>query len=120
MKILLLLAASAFAWAESLAGSYSGHIVIKSADGDKESGALVVIQEKDGQLAITAGPDAGQQLPASNIKNEAGKLTFDVQPPNGPHVVQFDVQLKDGRLVGQLTMRRGDEKRTAALDLKKE
>lgn len=108
------------ALAADLAGTYTGEIVIQSSEGTRESTAMIVIKEEGGTVRVTAGPDAGEQIEATGVKTDGGKLTFEVKPPSGPSVIRFAVEVRDGRLTGGLTMQRGEETRTARLDLKKQ
>lgn len=116
------LLAVTMAFAQDLAGTYTGTLRVQTPDGQQDApGTIVIKQEKD-NLTITAGPQPDQQLPATKVERDGTKVKFEIHPPGGdvPRVMRFDITVAEGKLTGEATMTRGDEVHRGQLNLVKQ
>jgi hypothetical protein len=116
--LVLLLSLGTTLFAQNIAGTYSGSLKIETPDGKRDSSGTVIVKQDGDALTITAGPNADQQQPASNIERTGGALKFEVVPPDGNGVIRFNVTIKESKLTGKMT--RGDQSRSGELDLVKQ
>ena len=119
-KPLLVLLLSFGLYAQNIAGTYTGSMKMETPDGPRDASATIIVKQDGDALTITAGPRPEQQQPASKIERSGDGLKFEVVPPEGKGLIQFEVTIKEGKLAGKLTMTRGDQSRTAQLDLAKQ
>jgi hypothetical protein len=116
---LLLLTAFALAAGE-LNGKWSGKFDITNADGGTKADSVYMDLKLDGtKVTGTAGPDESKQWAVKNGKLDGGKLTFEVDPADGPSIA-FDLVF-DGDTIRGSASGTGDggEKLSAKLDLKR-
>ena len=104
----------------ALAGTYAGSLTLEMPEGEQQMPATIVVKQEGEQLTIHAGPDAGEQMAASNIKLDGTRLTFELSPPRAGIPWQFDLIAEPERLSGRVKASRGEEKRNGKLDLKKQ
>ena len=124
--LLLLLSPSVFASAEDLSGKWSGTFVVTMGDQPAhDDTAYMIATQKGADLTGSIGPNESQQFPILKGKiatvKEAGKdvtkVSFDVQPDNGPDVAHVELAIVDGHLKGKLTAEANGQKVSAVLDL---
>ena len=124
--LLLLLSPSAFASAEDLSGKWSGTFVVTMGDQPAhDDTAYMIATQKGADLTGTIGPNENEQFPILKGKiatvKEAGKdvtkVSFDVQPDNGPDTAHVELTIVDGHLKGKLTAEANGQKVSAVLDL---
>jgi ABC-type sugar transport system substrate-binding protein len=124
--LLLLLSPSVFASADDLSGKWSGTFVVTIGDQPpKDDTAFMVATQKGADLTGSIGPTENEQYPILKGKiatvKEAGKdvtkVSFDVQPDNGPDVAHCEMTIVEGHLKGKLTAESNGQKVSAALDL---
>jgi hypothetical protein len=124
--LLLLLSPSAFASAEDLSGKWSGTFVVTMGDQPAhDDTAYMIATQKGADLTGTIGPNENEQFPILKGKiatvKEAGKdvtkVSFDVQPDNGPDTAHVELAIVDGHLKGKLTAEANGQKVSAVLDL---
>jgi|KBSSwiStaDraftv2_1062776.scaffolds.fasta_scaffold637674_2 ABC-type sugar transport system substrate-binding protein len=124
--LLLLLSPSVFASAEDLTGKWSGTFVVTVGEQPaKEDNAYMIATQKGADLTGSIGPNESEQYPILKGKiatvKEAGKdvtkVSFDVQPDNGPDLAHCELSIVDGHLKGKLTAEHDGQKISAVLDL---
>jgi hypothetical protein len=100
----LLAALSACPFAD-LSGSYSGTSTIETPEGTRTRSITLVIKQSAEDLLVTVGPTGQQQHPASNLKLDGDRLTFDLIPPGQQQrAMAFDLKLDGTRLSGAHTL----------------
>ncbi len=124
--LLLLLSPNVFASAEDVSGKWSGTFVISMGENPpKDDTAYMVATQKGADLTGSIGPSESEQFPILKGKvatvKEAGKdvtkVSFDVQPENGPEVAHVEMTIVEGHLKGKLTAEHDGQKISAVLDL---
>jgi hypothetical protein len=118
--LLVILALACSLQAQDLSGTYTGTLKIETPDGPRDGSAAIIIKQDGDALTVTAGPRPEGQRAASKIERKGEAVKFEVVPPQGDGLMQFDVTIKDGKLTGKLTMTRGDQNCTGQLDLVKQ
>jgi hypothetical protein len=120
-KLVLLLLLSLMAHgATQLTGKWSGSFDITNADGEtKADSAYMDLNEHEGKVAGTAGPNADKQWPLKNGKLDGRKLTFDVVTEDGG-VLVFDLTFDGESIQGTCAgTGHGGEKMAAKVNLKR-
>jgi hypothetical protein len=124
--LVLLLSPSLFASAEDLSGKWSGTFVVTVGENPpQDDTAYMVATQKGADLTGTIGPNESQQFPILKGKiatvKEAGKdvtkVSFDVQPDNGPDIAHCEMSMVDGHLKGKFTAESGGQKISAVIDM---
>jgi len=124
--LLLLLSPSLFASADDLSGKWSGTFVVTVGDQPAhDDTAFMIATQKGADLTGSIGPNENEQYPILKGKiatvKEAGKdvtkVSFDVQPDNGPDTAHVELAIVDGHLKGKLTAETNGQKVSAALDM---
>ena len=118
-SLLLLLAASMFG--QDLSGTYTGTLKAETGQGTQDAPGTIVLKQSGEKLSITAGPQPDQQLPGTKIVRDGGNIKFEINPPGDtPRTMLFDINVKDGKLTGKVTLTREGEVRHGQLDLVKQ
>jgi len=124
--LLLLLSPTIFASAEDLSGKWSGTFVVTVGDQPaKDDTAYMVATQKGADLTGSIGPNESEQYPILKGKiatvKESGKdvtkVSFDVQPDNGPDLAHCELTIVEGHLKGKLTAEHDGAKISAVIDL---
>ncbi|HEX5071269.1 MAG TPA: hypothetical protein VFV78_13720 [Vicinamibacterales bacterium] len=124
--LVLLLSPNLFASAEDLSGKWSGTFVISMGENPpRDDTAYMVATHKGADLTGSIGPNENEQFPILKGKvatvKESGKdvtkVSFDVQPENGPETAHVELTMVDGHLKGKLTAEHEGQKISAVLDL---
>ena len=89
--------------AASFTGKWEGTFTMQRPDGTEGDPRPVVfnLTQKDKELTGTAGPPDRQWKIEKGAVN-AGKATFEVQPPDGP-LFKFTLTIVKGRMQGEMT-----------------
>ena len=88
--------------AASFTGKWEGTFTRQRPDGTEDTSKVVFdLTQKGKELTGTAGPP-DQQVKIEKGAVNAGKATFEVQPPNGP-LFKFTLTIVKGRLQGEMT-----------------
>lgn len=89
--------------ATSFTGKWEGNYKMQRPDGTEGNPSALVfnLTQKGKVLTGTAGP-ADKQLQIEKGAVNAGKATFEVQPPDGP-LFKFTLTIVKGRLQGDMT-----------------
>lgn len=122
LAILLSAAGSAALLAADISGAYAGIAAVQTPNGERQRQTTIVIKQTPEKLIVSVGPNVGEQHPASNVKLDGDKLTFDVVPPGAERpAMKFDLRIEADKLTGtHIVMLRNDETRTGKVDLKKQ
>lgn len=108
-------------FAQEVSGSYAGTITIEEDGSSRVEKGLIIVKEDAGRLSITAGPSPSEQYTAKNIQREGASLKFEVTAGvENPHLLKFDVSVKDTALSGTVTSHREGKTKTLALEFKKQ
>jgi len=87
--------------AANFTGKWEGSFTRQRPDGTEDSNKVVFdLTQKGKELTGTAGPP-DQQLKIEKGAVNAGKATFEVQPPNGP-LFKFALTIVKDRLQGEM------------------
>ncbi len=88
--------------AASFTGKWEGTFTRQRPDGTEDTSKVVFdLTQKGKELTGTAGPP-DQQVKIEKGAVNAGKATFEVQPPDGP-LFKFTLTIVKGRLQGEMT-----------------
>jgi len=88
--------------AASFTGKWEGSFTRQRPDGTEDTSKVVFdLTQKGKELTGTAGPP-DQQVKIEKGAVNAGKATFEVQPPDGP-LFKFTLTIVKGRLQGEMT-----------------
>ncbi|MBK7928672.1 MAG: hypothetical protein IPJ98_14615 [Bryobacterales bacterium] len=108
-------------FAQEVSGSYAGTITIEEDGSSRAEKGLIIIKESAGTLTISAGPTPSEQYTARNIQRDGASLKFEVTAGvENPHLLKFDVSVRDTTLSGTVTSHREGKTRTLALEFKKQ
>jgi len=108
-------------FAQDISGSYAGTITIEEEGNSRTEKGLIIIKEIAGAPTITAGPTPSEQYTARSIQREGASLKFEVTAGvETPHLLKFDVSVKDTTLSGTVTSHREGRTKTLALEFKKQ
>jgi hypothetical protein len=107
--------------AEDFTGKWLGQFTGVDPDGNQMTEPIVLnLVHKGTELTGTAGPSTERQWTILKGKVDGDNLSFEVQAggdtQSGPYVV-ITLVYADGHLKGDFNAQRGDEKRSAKLDL---
>jgi hypothetical protein len=108
--------------AADLSGRYSGSVVMTTPEGERTRPMALVIDQSADKILVTVGPNATQLHPASNVKLDGDRMTFDLIPPGETRVaMKFDVRVDVNTLEGtQTVLPPNREPRVGKLTLKKQ
>jgi len=100
--LLALASAAAAQTASTFTGKWAGTFTRQRPDGTESDPSPVVfdLAQKGKVLTGTAGPP-GKQIEIEKGAVDAGKATFEVQPPDGP-LFKFTLTIVKGRLQGDM------------------
>ena len=124
MKTLLAIAAlllttappSAHAQTTNLTGKWNGTLTRTAPDGRTQSiDFMFDLTQKGKVLTGTAGPNAERQWPIQKGAVDSGKITFQVQQPDGP-LRTFTLKLVKDRLQGEMLAELNGQSFTAKVD----
>ena len=88
--------------AANFTGKWEGSFTRQRPDGTEDTSKVVFdLTQKGKELTGTAGPP-DQQVKIEKGAVNAGKATFEVQPPDGP-LFKFTLTIVKGRLQGEMT-----------------
>ncbi len=112
---------AALLFAQEISGSYAGTITIEEDGSSRAEKGLIIVKEDAGRLFITAGPSPSEQYTAKNIQREGASLKFEVTAGvETPHLLKFDLAVKDTTLSGTVTSHREGKTKTLPLEFKKQ
>src|SRR6187397_2418962 len=103
--------------ATSFTGKWDGTLVSQRSDGtdNPPQPAQFNLTQAGKVVTGTAGPPDQQWTIEKGVVT-AGKVTFEVQQPNGGPLLKFALTIVKGRLQGTMTGERNGETRTAKID----
>ena len=108
--------------AADITGTYAGVVAVQTPEGERQRQTTIVIKHTPEKLLVSIGHDLGEQHPASNVKLEGDRLTFDIVPPGAESpAMKFDLKIEDDKLTGtNVVMLRNRDSRTGKVNLKKQ
>jgi hypothetical protein len=87
---------------DSLLGTYAGTITADT-PGDMPDGGTIVLRRDGVVLVVTAGPDAGTQLPSEKVARTERGVSFEVTLPGEPvSVLRFDLAIDGPAMTGAI------------------
>lgn len=108
-------------FAQDISGTYAGTITIEEEGSSRTEKGLIIVKENAGGLSITAGPTSAEQYTANSIQRNGMTLKFEVTAGvETPHMLRFDVAVKDTALSGTVTSQREGKTKTLPLEFKKQ
>jgi hypothetical protein len=116
IALLLLTMVPAQAQTKTLTGKWDGTFTRTAPDGRTQSiPFLFSLTQKDKVLTGTVGPDADRQWTIEKGVVDGGKVTFQVQQPDGP-LRKFTLALVEDRLRGEMLAELNGQSFTAKVD----
>jgi hypothetical protein len=118
MKRLLIafLAATVCLLAADPSGKWSG--TLQPTDGGEPHPAYIILKADGNKLSGSGGPDETEQHPIESGRVEGDRLIFVV--PAGERTLYFDLKIKGDEIEGDLEMKKGEEKKTGKVSLKRQ
>jgi hypothetical protein len=101
------------AMAADVTGTWSGSF--KGVEDPQDSSLTLVLKQTGSEITGTAGPTADHQMPIQKGKIEGDKIVLEVAVGDG--TFKFDLVLEGEHIKGDLNASRGDEKRSAKVDV---
>lgn len=99
-----------------LTGKWTGTMTRTAPDGRTQSiDFMFDLTQKGKVLTGTVGPNAERQWPIEKGTHDAGKVTFQVQQPDGP-IRTFTLKLVKDRLEGEMLAEMNGQSFTAKVD----
>ena len=106
--------------AADLTGKWTGTMTRTAPDGRSQTiDFMFDLTQKGKVLTGTAGPNAERQWKIEKGSVDAGKVTFQVQQPNGP-LRTFTLKLVEGRLQGEMLAELNGQSFTTKVDAGRE
>lgn len=100
----------------NLTGKWTGTLTRTAPDGRTQSiDFMFDLTQKGKVLTGTVGPNAERQWPIQKGAVDGGKITFQVQQPDGP-LRTFTLKLVEGRLQGEMLAELNGQSFTAKVD----
>jgi hypothetical protein len=116
IALLLLTMAPAQAQTKTLTGKWDGTFTRTAPDGQTQSiPVMFSLTQKGKVLTGTVGPNADRQWEIEKGAVDAGKVTFQVQQPDGP-LRKFTLALIEDRLQGEMLAELNGQSFTAKVD----
>ena len=117
----LLFASTATLFGQDLSGAYTGTAKLEKPDGSVwESVFTIVLKQDGGKLLVSAAPADEEQKPADKVERDGNSISFDISPPgDSSEPVKFAVTVKEGKMTGKLTAKRGNTVLSGTLELAK-
>jgi hypothetical protein len=117
IALLLLTMSPAQAQTKTLTGKWDGTFTRTAPDGRTQSiPFLFSLTQKGKVLTGTVGPDADRQWAIEKGVVDGGKVTFQVQQPDGP-LRKFTLALVEDRLRGEMLAELNGQSFTAKVDV---
>ena len=117
VALLLLTMVPAHAQTSNLTGKWTGTLTRTAPDGRTQAiDFMFDLTQKGKVLTGTAGPNAERQWAIQKGTAAAGKVTFQVQQPDGP-LRTFTLKLVEGRLQGEMLAELSGQSFTAKVDI---
>ena len=102
-----------------LTGKWTGTLTRTAPDGRTQSiDFMFDLTQKGKVLTGTAGPNAERQWPIQKGAVDGGKITFQVQQPDGP-LRTFTLKPVEGRLQGEMLAELNGQSFTAKVDVER-
>jgi len=112
--LLTALAITAAAADVNVTGKWSGTF---SPEGQDQSSAYMILKQSGTTITGTAGPDEGEQWQITKGKIQGGKMTAEVQSPDGA-VYQVDMVVVDAdHIKGDVTFTQGGQTMKGKLEV---
>ena len=114
MKLLLCsLVIATLAMAADVTGTWSG--TFKGNEDPQDSSLTLILKQTGTEITGTAGPAADHQMAIQKGKIEGDKITIEVAVGDG--TFKFDLVVDGEHMKGDLNASRGDEKRSAKVEV---